>query len=176
MEASSRAAYVSAIEEWRAQRDLFFKSHYASPLEERDQEAFDGLTYFDIDPALVFAVDLEPATEERMDILSSRGASSPYRKAGEIGIPFGEGTKTLIVLSGEDNDMFIPFRDATNGDGTYEAGRYVGVERHPDGNLVVDFNKATNPYCAYDPEFSCPLPPPQNTCGFRIEAGEMAFP
>ena len=50
MEPSSRAAYVSAIEEWRAQRDLFFSSHYASPLEETDQETFAGLAYFDIDP------------------------------------------------------------------------------------------------------------------------------
>lgn len=167
--------YLPAIAEWRAARDDFFKSHYASPLGEEAREAFAGLPYFDIDPELVFSVELEPSAEEHIDIKASTGTTSQYRRAGEVDVPFSLGGVSLVVLSGEDDDMFIPFRDETNGDGTYEAGRYVAIERRADGRLLVDFNKATNPYCAYDPEFSCPLPPPQNTIAFRIEAGEMAF-
>jgi uncharacterized protein (DUF1684 family) len=174
MEVSPRG-YVSAIEEWRKARDHFFKSHYASPLGEVARDAFAGLSYFDVDPELVFSAELEPPAEDEIDIEASTGTTSLYRKAGEVKLPLSRGTVSLVVLRGADDDMFIPFRDKTNGDGSYEAGRYVAVDRNPDGELLIDFNKATNPYCAYDPEFSCPLPPPQNTIAFRIEAGEMAF-
>lgn len=167
--------YLPAIAQWRAARDHFFESHYASPLGEEAREAFAGLSYYDIDPALAFLVELRPLSEQQIDIKASTGTTSRYQSAGEVDVPFPLETVSLIALNGEDDDMFIPFRDDTNGDGTYEAGRYVAIERRADGKLLVDFNKATNPYCAYDPEFSCPLPPPQNTIAFRIEAGEMAF-
>jgi uncharacterized protein (DUF1684 family) len=71
--------------------------------------------------------------------------------------------------------FFLPFMDATNGQGTYEAGRYLEIDPRPDGSFEVDFNLAYNPYCAYNEHWSCPIPPKENRLSVPIEAGEKAF-
>jgi hypothetical protein len=67
---------------------------------------------------------------------------------------------------------FLPFMDATSGDETYGAGRYLEIEPLPGGKLLVDFNMAYNPYCAYNEYWSCPIPPKENRLSVPIEAGE----
>ena len=166
--------YTAALQKWRAERDHFMARHYATPLSDDDIVAFDGLRYFSPDPALVFPVDLE-SKDGQVAIESSSGSVSDYSGAGTVVVPFAAGHVTMQVLHGEEGDLFIPFRDQTCGESTYNGGRYVGVER-TDVGFVVDFNKATNPYCAYDPDFSCPLPPPENRLPFAVEAGELDYP
>lgn len=167
-------AYHDEINRWRVARDEFFREHYASPLSNEAMAQFGGLAYFDIDDSLAFTVTLEPATEEAIPIDSSTGGVSNYRIAGIVTVPFPEGPVSLLALRGEDED-YIPFRDATCGDGSYVGGRYVSLDPRPDGSLRVDFNRTINPYCAYDPDFSCPLPPRQNRLERRIAAGEKDF-
>ena len=86
---------------------------------------------------------------------------------------------TAYELEGAHHDgrMFLPFLDATSGTETYGAGRYLHAPR-PDasGRLMLDFNTAYNPPCAYTSFATCPLPPPQNKLGLRIMAGEKRFP
>lgn len=166
--------YEDKIAEWRIQRDGFFRSHYASPLPDDVMESFDGLEYFEVDSSLVFEVDLEPATPD-LEISSSTGGSSRYPVAGVVTVPFSAETMSLVVLQGEEGEMFIPFRDATSGVASYAGGRYAPLERAPNGRLIVDFNRSINPYCAYDEDFSCPLPPARNWIGHSIEAGERAY-
>jgi uncharacterized protein (DUF1684 family) len=71
--------------------------------------------------------------------------------------------------------FFLPFKDGTTGGETYAGGRYLDPRARPDGSLVVDFNYAYNPYCAYGEGWSCPVPPVENEVTAPIEAGELAF-
>ena len=167
--------YLDELAAWRSDRDGFFANHYATPLSDEAIVAFAGLRYFPPDPTLVFRVELSPA-EAPISIESSTGATSEYPGAGTVRVPFDSGPVDLWVLRGEEDDLFVPFRDATSGVATYEGGRYLALQSDPDDSFWVDFNRATNPYCAYDPDFSCPLPPYQNRLGFPVAAGELNYP
>lgn len=81
----------------------------------------------------------------------------------------------LTVTDDGDGDTFVPFRDATNGVDTYEGGRYVGLADGPGSAVSIDFNRARNPWCVYDEEFICPLPPIENWIAARIPAGEKMY-
>lgn len=90
--------------------------------------------------------------------------------------PAGRGTLASYTFGdpgAAEGNLFVPFRDATSGHETYGAGRYLDLEREDDGTYTLDFNVAYNPWCAYAPQFSCPLPPPENWLPFRVEAGEQ---
>lgn len=167
--------YHQAIATWRRERDLFFGEHYASPLSEEAMEDFAGLDYFAVDESLVFVAQFRPADLGKIAIDSSTGGSSDYRIAGVVEVPFADGTVSLIALRGEEGAAYIPFRDDTCGAGSYQGGRYLSIDVDEAGACVVDFNRTINPYCAYDPEFSCPLPPPQNWLSRPIAAGEKDF-
>jgi uncharacterized protein (DUF1684 family) len=75
------------------------------------------------------------------------------------------------------NYLFIPFTDATNGTDTYEGGRYIdlSIPDIKDTNVIVDFNKAYNPYCCYTGGYDCPIPPKENALTVAINAGEMKY-
>lgn len=169
------ADYHRQIAEWRSERDRFFKEHYASPLSDEATEAFAGLDYFDVDEALIFETRLDGVPEATLQIDSSTGSVLDYPVAGAVVIQFGDDHVSLIVLRGDENEMYIPFRDTSCGVEVYGGGRYVSVDVAGDGSCTVDFNRAINPYCAYDPEFSCPLPPQRNWLNRRIAAGEKDY-
>jgi hypothetical protein len=112
--------------------------------------------------------------EGKYDITSSTGSVSGYDLAGRVTLTVNGETKTLVVLE-VDGAAFIPFRDATCGTDCYGGGRYAPVEFTTPNRTSVDFNRAINPYCAYDEEFSCPLPPADNWFTVPIRAGEMDY-
>lgn len=159
---------------WRAERDEEFRTHYASPIPEEHLPDFDGLRYFDPDPALVVTGVLH-REERRVEISSSTGRFSSYKMAGRAELDLSGERCSLVVLHGEEEELFIPFRDATCGSESYGGGRYVRVEKTGLIEVRIDFNRATNPLCAYDEEFSCPLPPSENWLEFPIRAGEMDY-
>lgn len=165
---------INALTEWRAGRDEFSRHHYASPIPEEHLPSFDGLEYFDPDPAFVHTGDFSTA-EGRIEIASSTGGSSHYPVAGYVELHFGSVPSRLVVLHAEGDDLFIPFRDTTCGTGSYGGGRYAPVVINGAGEATVDFNRAVNPYRVYDEEFSCPLPPPENWLQIPITAGEMMY-
>ena len=83
-----------------------------------------------------------------------------------------------MTVFGDDHghEMFLPFADATSGEGTYASGRYLDVQRaHGGSSLLVDFNHADNPYCAYNESWSCPLTPFENRLTVPVRAGEKDF-
>jgi uncharacterized protein (DUF1684 family) len=112
----------------------------------------------------------------------STGGQEELMRIGFVDVPFATGNRRLGVywMAGYAGGLFLPFRDATNNRETYGAGRYLldtaksadlGPGRMP-GSLVLDFNFAFHPSCAFDPKWSCPLAPPENVLDLRIEAGE----
>lgn len=168
-------AYLLRLAQWRADRDEFFAHHYATPLSDEALTGFSGLRYFPGDANWVFIGTLESG-DDRVNIESSAGMVSAYPTAGLVTVPFAVGPVRMRVLCGEEDELFVPFRDLTSGETTYGGGRYADARFGADSRLIVDFNRAINPYCAYDPDFSCPLPPRQNWLSFAVEAGELDFP
>ena len=112
----------------------------------------------------------------------STGGEQSFTRIGFVDVPFAAGPRRLGLywMAGYAGGLFLPFRDGTNGSETYGAGRYLldaaksadlGAGAAPD-SLVLDFNFAFQPSCAFDPIWSCPLAPPENRLDIRIEAGE----
>ncbi len=164
---------IEALLAWRAERDEEFRSSYASPIPEEHMESFRHLRYFEPDVALAVSGPFTRG-EGKYDITSSTGSVSGYDLAGRVELTVNGETRTLVVL-GIDGEMFIPFRDGTCGTDSYGGGRYAPVELTKPDRALVDFNRAINPYCAYDEEFSCPLPPADNRFTVPIRAGEMDY-
>ena len=173
---------MSELTGFRADKDAFFRDHPSSPLTDEQRAAFEGLAYFDEDPASVVRATLETDgvdTDEPIELPTTTGGSQTYRRAGVARFAVdGEPAQVTLFASDDMGDeLFLPFRDATSGRETYGAGRYLEVEPPgPDGEVEIDFNLAYNPYCAYNPEWSCPIPPGENWLAVPIRAGERSFP
>ena len=151
----------------------------------KDFSNFKGLRYFDVTEKFVVKAVLEKAEGSRVFMIPANvGAPRKYLKYGVLKFELDGKSYSLTVFQSETakkdeyrNLLFIPFRDLTNGKETYGAGRYLDPKMRPDGTtLVVDFNYAYNPYCAYSEGWSCPLPPWENVAKTPIPAGEKAFP
>jgi hypothetical protein len=171
---------MGELDDFRADKDGFFRYHPESPLTPEQRASFTGLAYFPEDPALAIEapLDTDVDRDEVIELQTTGGGTQAYRRAGKVRFEV-EGRPAEITLYQSDlqHELFVPFRDATSGRETYGAGRYLEVEPPgPDGLVVVDFNMAYNPYCAYDPGWSCPIPPSENRLDVPIRAGERSFP
>jgi uncharacterized protein (DUF1684 family) len=171
---------------WREVRERLFREHPQSPVPRPDRAGFHAI-HFGYDPAFRFVVPLEPAPPVQPGALAlqlpNSGADTlSFSRVGRVLIPFAEGSRSLSVfwMAGYAGGLFIPFRDATNGAETYGAGRYlVDAAKSADlggdpsaGTLILDFNFAFQPSCAFDPRWACPLSPPENRLDLAIRAGE----
>lgn len=168
---------MSELDVFRAEKDEFFRTDHHSPLQHEQTHHFNGLEYFPENPDLVVVSELEPHPEGGVVTMdTSTGEAHVYDRVGVISFRVdGEPAQvTLYRPKGEDS-LFLPFRDALSGKETYGAGRYVDVAPEHNGHVVIDFNYAYNPSCAYNPEFSCALPPRENWLQVPIRAGEKDF-
>ena len=172
---------MSDLDDFRAEKDAFFRDDPHSPLAPEQRASFEGLSYFPENETLVIRGKLETEGVDRDEgivMQTTTGGEQVYRRAGIVRfeVDGNPGQVTLYVSSGA-RDLFLPFRDATSGNESYGAGRYLEVEPHGgDGRVVVDLNYAYNPYCAYNPAWSCPIPPRENWLSVPIRAGERSFP
>lgn len=174
-----------ALAHWRAVREMLFRTHPQSPLPSASRDGFRA-AHFQHDQGLRFVVALEPApppdaAAPPLALPNSGAATLAFSRIGTVRIPFTDGERPLSVfwMAGYAGGLFLPFRDATNGDATYGAGRYLldtakGADLGTDatGRLILDFNFAIQPSCAFDPRWACPLAPPANRLDRPIEAGE----
>lgn len=159
----------------RAERDRFLVTHYSSPLPEEHRENFRGLDYFPPDSRWEIECGYESTTPHSVPLPSTSGRENPYTKIGVVALTIEGTAYELMVLDDGDGGVFIPFRDGTSGVETYGGGRYVDVVSVSDASAIVDFNTARNPWCVYDEEFICPLPPTENWITQRIPAGEKMY-
>ena len=172
--------YPDAIEAFRAEKDAFFKSASpGSPVPVAERDAFPGLPYYPVDPALRFeGLTLEPYTGEapsNFEIPTSDGKLRPAHRAGILNFELGGqrlGLTAYTFDGGDEESLFVPFLDPGSGTETYGAGRYLDLDREDDGTYTLDFNLAYHPSCVYDMRFSCPLTPAENRLPVRIPAGE----
>jgi uncharacterized protein (DUF1684 family) len=172
--------YRAAVEDFRAQKDAYFKSAPDSPIPLAERDSFQGLPYYPVNVDLVFEgltpdpyTGSEPTT---FQIPTSDNRLRPARRPGVFTFDLaGEPRRlTAYELEGAHSDgrYFLPFLDATSGSETYGAGRYLDLEPDEDGTYAIDFNLAYHPTCVYAPNFSCPLTPAENRLAVAIRAGE----
>jgi hypothetical protein len=170
------SSYKQQVMQDRVQRDMQMREKN-SVIPPRRLDAFQGLDYYAVDPAYRFVVPFrEQAAPDTVMLAENTGQIRPQVRVGRVAVPLPSGDARLAVFRGASDDprgrLWVPFADATNGDSTYSAGRYVDLSRAAGDSVVVDFNRAYNPTCAYNPEFACPLPPEQNRLDRAIPAGE----
>ena len=171
---------------YRKKREELFRTHPQSPLDADQQLAFKGLLYFPYDPALRFCVELDyHVTSNIFNVpLQADGQVRMRRFAhAHVEVDGQMQTLSLFWLEGYGGGVFLPFRDATGPGGeTYGGGRYLldtikGADLgEEDGKLVLDFNYAYNPSCAYNSRWDCPLAPRENWLEVPIRAGEQVYP
>jgi uncharacterized protein (DUF1684 family) len=113
------------------------------------------------------------ASARTVSIVNVLGDVSEERSTGRAHFQIGSNQYSLEPVD-EGNSLFFIFRDETSGKETYGAGRFLYAEKPKNGVVILDFNKAVNPPCAFTAFATCPLPPSQNRLKVRIEAGEMA--
>jgi uncharacterized protein (DUF1684 family) len=165
---------------WVAERDDLFAHHPQSALPPERRAGFAGLSYFPHDPAGRVLAEVSSTDRRRYDVPASDGATMSFERIGVAhfaleGEPAQLEVYWLVAYGG---GLFVPFADATGGEESYGAGRYLldtvkGADLGArDGRLVLDFNLAYNPSCAYDPRWSCPLAPPPNRLAVPVRMGE----
>ncbi len=173
------------VKTFRDGRDREFRNRAESPLAAEDFRTFDGLKYFDVTDKFVVNAKLEKnAGTERFVLPTSAGTKRSFLKYGVLRFEIDGSGFALTVFQPEEKPklpeyadlLFIPFRDLTNGKETYGAGRYIDLKTPAGDSVVVNFNLAYNPNCAYGSDrFSCPVPPRENFLQIKIFAGEKNF-
>jgi uncharacterized protein (DUF1684 family) len=184
---------AAALTVWREERERLYRDHPMSPVPAAARTNFSS-KHFAYDPTMRFEVVVTaepvppgspgPALLGAPLSLPNSGADTlSFRRIGSVEIPFpthGPRRLSLFWMAGYSGGLFLPFRDATSGTETYAAGRYLldtaksadlGGNRET-GSLILDFNFAYQPSCAFDPRWACPLAPPENRLDLAVRAGE----
>jgi uncharacterized protein (DUF1684 family) len=169
----------AAHELWRTTRNDLLKHHPESPIPEERRAAFEGVPVAPYDAAMRFEASIDADVEPlRLEIATGTDGVVPFERVGRAHLD-GVGDLDVWWIATYGGGIFVPVKDGLAGIRTYGGGRYVidtvkGADLGGTGDeLVVDFNFAYNPSCAYDPAWSCPLAPQGNVVSAAIEAGEL---
>lgn len=170
---------VDIIKKYREQKDEHFKTSIKSPIKEK--ERFEGLSYFDysetyrVKAFITFTQDTQLISMPRTD-----GKQSFYLYFATASFKIDDKLCTLRLYKYPDDVtakpvLFVPFYDLSNGIHTYEGGRYLDVELSNNKTIILDFNYAYNPFCVYNYQYTCPIPPKENHLPVEILAGEKSY-
>ena len=176
------ADFVSRLLRFRDNLDYRFRDRILSPLSEADRRSFQGLDYFEPAPELALTAVFERAGDRSVFAMPTFDHRTlRYYHYGTLSVSLGDRPLRLKAFrrdgtEGNRNILLVPFRDATNGVETYAGGRYIELSLPLPETPVLDFNRAMNPLCAYDPSYACPIPPPENRLEVPIRAGEKRYP
>jgi len=168
---------IAQIQAVHSAKDSLLRYGTDSPLPAAQRADFAGLDYFPVDLRFRLAGELHIyGRRQQIQVSATDGTSIAMERFGRFvaqleGKPFW----LEVHRSLENNELFIMFKDATNGQSTYSGGRYAALSRLDNLTYILDFNTAYNPYCAYDSAYVCPLPPAQNYLTFEILAGEQTY-
>lgn len=182
---STMINFNEEIEKHRTGKNIKLMYSDPSPLLQEQKKSFDGLKYFPPDIKYQVEGKLVKDDEPETVIMKTSGERTPfYIRYGTVQFNIDGNelklavyqNKKMLDLTMDTNHLFVPFRDGTSGKESYKGGRYVDCVIPEEGNTMsLDFNKAYNPYCAYNPKYQCVIPPEENRLSIRIEAGEKKF-
>lgn len=178
--AESPEAYIEKVEKERERQFKFIKFNVESPLNEEQRRSFQLLTFYDINPLYRVKARLIPIENKKVrEVPLTDGSKEKYIEHSYAEFELGGQTNKLLLLqSVKETDMrnfFLAFADETSGKETYGGGRFLNVRQDSKNSITIDFNLAYNPYCAYNPDYACPLPPKENLMTIAIEAGEKNY-
>ncbi len=151
-----------------------------SPLSNKAKKTFKGIHFFSFNEKYVVnAKFVRTPNEKSFQMSTSSGMRKTYVKYAEVIFTLDEKEYKLNVYQSQDllqsaeykDYLFIPFTDATSGNETYEGGRYIDLNIPQSDHILINFNKAYHPYCAYTDGYNCPIPPAENTLPLKLEAG-----
>jgi hypothetical protein len=175
---ADEASYREHLTAFRAARDKQFRED-KDPIPPNKRDVLLPLRYYPPDPAYTVAAVLRLGQERPVVLMpTSTGTIRKYERVGVLEFTFqGESLSLGAFIEAGTRDiegLFVPFVDATSGKETYPAGRYLDIPPTTTGLYEIDFNRAYNPYCAYNATYECPYPPPSNRLKVEIRAGEKA--
>ena len=171
-----RASYADEIAAYRADRDAYMRSS-DSPVLPAERASFPPLPYYPIDEEYRVPAALKVARgAEVMEMSTSSGKPRRMRRIGTLAFTLKGEPRTLTAFAEADDSslqrLFVPFGDLTNGIETYQGGRYLDLDLKGSGVYELDFNRAYHPFCVFNPQFECPIPPRENRLPVPIKAGE----
>ena len=174
--ADPNADYAATLQAERAAKDTAFRRQVNQPIPAARMDELLPLKYFPPDPGYVVPASFTPAaTRTPLRIPTSTGQIRAMELVGTLEFTLKGQALSLgaLVEAGTPPDrLFVPFMDLTSGAETYAAGRYLEITRTATGIYTIDFNRAFQPYCAYNHEYDCPFPPPSNRLSLPVRAGE----
>jgi uncharacterized protein (DUF1684 family) len=171
------------LREYRAEKDSLFRTTDWSPIKEQERDSFSGLNYFPQNDEFRFSgpIHLYNNPKPTRIYATKSGDVRPARTLGYFSFEYNGAEYRLEIFrmySKKDTTqsfLFLGFTDATTGNETYGAGRYIDLDENSENYYTVDFNYAYNPYCAYNERYSCALPPAANRLPFEVTAGEKVY-
>ncbi|MDT0552829.1 DUF1684 domain-containing protein [Urechidicola vernalis] len=172
------------IEQFRYKMNVEFSDLKTTPLKKKDFKKFKELAFFEIDASFKIEASFKSTPNEPIFEMQTTTDRKPlYTQYGIATFKHSGKEHTLRIYQNQElmldpeyaDHLFIPFNDLTNGAETYDGGRYIDVDIPKGEIIVIDFNKSYNPYCAYNDEYSCPIPPRENDLDLAIKAGVLAF-
>lgn len=175
---SSESNYTERVQKEREQLLSFMQRSSKSPFSGLEKPQ--NLYFFDIDPVYKVYAKAEKVKEKKLiTIQKTLDKSDTYYKIMVLSFGLKGQKHKLCVYQNEENsnEILLPFSDLSNGNQTYETGRYLHLKKSilTQSEVELDFNLATNPYCAYNNEYSCPIPPRENSLGIEVLAGEKKY-
>ncbi|KYG71379.1 hypothetical protein MB14_11440 [Roseivirga ehrenbergii] len=182
---AQNVSYIEEIEAYRKEQNEEFLNPSKSPLTAQERKDFKGHDFFPIDEDYRVEARFEPTPDSKpFPLNTSKGTTQLYKRIGILHFELKGKPYTLeaylqiqrFTIPGQKTYVFLPLIDATTGESTYDAGRYLHYEGIPEGtDWVIDFNKLYNPYCAYSDKYECPMVPEPNHLPIAVEAGVKGY-
>jgi uncharacterized protein len=170
-------SYPEEIAAHRAEVDAFMRGSSDSPIPQAQRASFQPLPYYPIDEQYRVPAALREARgDEIIEMSTSTGKPRRMRRVGTLAFTLKGQPLTLTAFAEADDTqlrrLFVPFGDLTNGISTYQGGRYLDLDLKGSSVYDLDFNRAYHPYCVFNPQYECPVPPRENRLTVPILAGE----
>lgn len=179
-----KAAYIAEMNRSRVEKNMEFADSTRSRFNAEERASFHGLEYFEADPNYRIEIEFITDTSTAVFKMATNTDRTPnYRVYGYLNFEIHDTSCRLTAFQNMDYKdhpefggyLFIPFSDKTNGKESYAAGRYIDIPIPSGSTIILDFNEAYNPYCAYADRWSCPLVPFENYLEISIPAGEKTY-
>ena len=173
-------AIINDTKRFQGELRMEYDNPNTSPLSTKAKQNFKVIHFFPFNEKYVVnARFVRTPNEKPFQMSTSSGMRKTYVKYAEVFFMIGKKEYKLNVYQSQElikteeykDYLFIPFTDATSGDETYEGGRYIDLTIPTSDHILINFNKAYHPYCAYTDGYNCPIPPQENTLSIKIEAG-----
>jgi len=181
---SNNSSFKEEVKQFQQELNDQYSDSAHSPLLDKDRLNFNGHDFFEPNPVFYVQAKFKRTKNEKVfEMKTSTSRKPTYKKYGEIKFKINGKKFKLNIYQNQrlmNNELyadhlFLPFTDLTNGEESYGGGRYIDLTISDSKTMIINFNKAYNPYCCYNSRYSCPIPPKENHLNIKVTAGVKAF-